>query len=224
MNLNPGEVHIWSAIINESYHKILANAYLSEKEKKKGESFEYDIDAYLYLVKHNLLRIILGRYLKCDPTDICFKNNTYGKPSIAYPHTSIQFNISTSSNRFVAAFCLHHKIGVDIELIRHIENINQLTTNYYTINEAAWIYSHPESMLEKLFFSIWTQKEAIVKAIGKGLSLEFNTFDILSASPIFFEDDQWNIISLAIFDDCATAIAINSPTVNISYYNADQLL
>lgn len=224
MNLNPGEVHIWLAAIDERYNKLLTNSYLSENEKEREGKFAYDIDSFIFSVKHCLLRIILGRYLLCHPSEIRFKNNHYQKPAIAYPSTSIQFNISISSNRFVAAFSQHNAIGVDIEQIRQIENIKRLTKDYFTPNEADWVYSHLDSMLETAFFSIWTKKEAIVKATGQGLNIQLNTFDVLSKNPITLIGDDWHLIPLNIFDDCATALAINNPNTKLSFYNAVALL
>lgn len=224
MNLNPEEVHIWSAAIDERFDKLLTNSFLSENEKVRGGKFSYDIDSFVYSVRHNLLRIILGRYLKYPPAEIKFKNTPYQKPYIVYPITSMQFNISISSNRFVAAFCQQHSIGVDIELIRKIGNISQLTEDYFTPNEASWINTYPESMLETVFFSIWSKKEAIVKATGQGLNIQLNTFDILSKSPITLSGDNWYLNPIPIFDDCVSAIAFNSPTSRLSYYNCLDLI
>jgi 4'-phosphopantetheinyl transferase len=224
MNLSPGEVHIWSAAIDERFNKLSINTYLSENEKERGRRFSYDIDSYFFSVRHCLLRIILGHYLQCPPAEIRFINNHYQKPTIVYPDTSIQFNTSVSSNRFVAAFCQHQSIGVDIEQIRQIENINQLSKDYFTPNEAAWVYTHSESMLETAFFSIWSKKEAFVKATGQGLNIHLNTFDILSKKHITFNGNDWHLSPIPIFDDCAAAIAINSPTSRLSYYNCLDLI
>jgi 4'-phosphopantetheinyl transferase len=224
MNLNPHDVHIWSATIDEKYHTLLTNSYLSDDEKERGERFLYDIDAYIYIVKHNLLRIILGRYLNCNPKEILYKYNLYQKPYILHPSINIQFNISSSSNRFIAAFCLHQAVGVDVELIRKIENIKQLTSDYFTVNEAGSVIIHSDFMLETEFFNIWSMKEALIKAIGKGLAMDINTFDILSMNPITFNGQQWYITRLNIFDDCTTALAINHPSIKLKYFNTDDLL
>jgi 4'-phosphopantetheinyl transferase len=224
MNLNPDEVHIWSAFIDERYNKLLTNLYLSEKEKRRAEKFSYDIDSFIFTVRHNLLPIILGHYLNCHPAEIKFKNNRFQKPHIDYPITSIQFNISASSNRFVAAFTQHHTIGIDVEQIRQIKTINQLIADYFTINEANWVYNHPESMQERAFFSIWTKKEALVKAIGQGLSIRPNMFDVLSDNLISFCNEKWELLPLNIFENCFATIAINSPTVKLCYYNTDELI
>jgi 4'-phosphopantetheinyl transferase len=224
MILNPGEIHIWSTTIDERYGMLLAQSFLSVNEKKNAARFAYDIDTYLFSIRHNLLRLILGNYLNCDPAKIKFNSNHYQKPHIAHPNTFIQFNISVSSNRFVAAFCQQHTIGVDIELIRQIDEMPQLINDYFTKEEREWVTSHPEKMRTSAFFQIWSRKEALVKAIGKGLNIELNKIDILAEETIVNGDSFWHLNTLNLFDDCIGAVAINNSNIKLSFYNTSDLL
>lgn len=224
MKLNPGEIHIWSAAIDERFDTLLNHSFLSVNEKRKAGRFAYDIDSFLYSVRHNLLRIILGRYLKYNPIDLKFNSNHYQKPHIFSPKTTIEYNISISSNRFVAAFCHRHSIGVDVEIIRNLKGLNQMLSEYFTIHEADWIFNHPENKIETAFFNIWAQKEALVKAIGKGLDIELNRFNVLSNKPFVYGNNEWHITPLTLFDDCSAALAVNNPDSIISYFNAADLL
>ena len=224
MILNPGEIHIWPTTIDERYGKMLAQSYLSINEKRNAARYAYDIDTYLFSVRHNLLRIILGDYLNCDPAKIRFNSNHYQKPHIAHPNTLIQFNISSSSNRFVAAFCQHHTIGVDIEHIRQIEDIPQMINDYCTNEESDWLNSQPENLRISSFFQIWSRKEALVKAIGKGLNIELNKINVLSDETIVNGESMWYLKTLNLFDDCTGAIAVNNSKVTLSFYNTSDLL
>jgi 4'-phosphopantetheinyl transferase len=224
MKLNPGEIHIWSTIIDERYAKFLSNSFLSVNEKKHAARFTNDIDAFLYSVRHNLLRIILSNYLDCDPLKIKFNSNYYQKLHVAYPNTNIRYNISSSSNRFVAAFCQYNIIGIDIELIRHIEDISQLSKDYFTDQESTWINSQSKSMIDAAFFEICSKKESLFKAIGKSLNSELNTIDVLSDKPIVYGVNEWHISALKLFDDCAGAIAHNSTNTKFSFYDTGILL
>lgn len=224
MKIEPGEVHIWSAAINENYYKLLNDSYLSENEKKRTEQFSNDIDAFLFAVRHNLLRLILSGYLKCNPSEIRFGANPFNKPFIAFPKTPLQFNISVTSNRFIATLSMRHPIGIDLELIIQIKDIDQLIADYFTKNESDWIYNHSGDETIPAFFSLWTKKEALVKAIGQGLSIPLNKFEVLSVNPVAFGSNEWYIKPLNIYDDCSAAIAINSPTGKLSYFDALTLL
>ena len=224
MNLNPGEIHIWSATIDERYEKLLANSYLSVNENRNAKKFSYDIDNFLFSIRHNLLRIILGEYLNCHPSKLKFNSNHYQKPHITHPKTNIQFNISACANRFVAVFCQRHSIGIDIELIRKIDDIKQMTSDYFTSNEIVWVFSHNTLMLETAFFNIWSKKEALAKAIGKGLSIGINQFDILSGYPILYGGNEWHITPLTLFEDSTSAIAVNNNSKHLTYFNAENLI
>ena len=224
MILNPGEIHIWSTTIDERYGKLLAQSFLSVNEKRNAARFAFDIDTYLFSIRHNLLRIILGDYLNCHPAKIKFNSNHYQKPHIAHPNTLIQFNISASSNRFVAVFCQHHTIGVDIELIRPIDDIPQMITDYLTDEESDWLNSQPENLKTHSFFQLWSRKEALVKAIGKGLNIDLRKINVLSDETIVNGESFWYLKTLNLFEDCAGAIAVNNAKVNLSFYNTTDLL
>lgn len=224
MILEPGEIHIWSATIDERYEKLLTNSFLSINEKRNAARFTYDIDTYLYSVRHNLLRIIIGYYHNCHPSKIKFNSNHYLKPHIVHPNTNIQFNISASSNRFVAAFCQLQTIGVDIELIRQIDDIPQLINDYFTKEESDWVNAQTSDKMSSAFFQIWSKKEALIKAIGKGLNIELNKIDVRSDTAIVNGERMWHLIPLSIFDDCAGAIAINNSNVIPSFFNTIDLL
>lgn len=223
MKLQAGEVHIWSVTLNEDYYQLLLHSYLSEGENVRAKQFANDIDAFLFSARHKLLRIILGGYLNCNPNEIEFKIDAYQKPYIYFPTTEIQFNVSKTSNRFVAAVCLKHCIGVDIELTKEVRNIHQLIADYFTNKESDWIYAQPQASLESAFFGLWTKKEALVKGIGQGLSISINKLDVLSANPIVFGSELWYITPLFLFDDCNAALAINTSNVRLNYFYAMKL-
>jgi 4'-phosphopantetheinyl transferase len=224
MILNPGEIHIWSTTIDESYGKLLSQSFLSVNEKRNAARYAYDIDTYLFSIRHNMLRIILGDYLNCDPSKIKFNSNHYQKPHIAHPNTLIQFNISASSNRFVAAFCLQHTIGVDIELIRPIDEIPQLINDYFTSDESDWVNAQPVDKMFSAFFQIWSRKEALVKAMGKGLNIELKKVDVLSNTSIVKGESLWYLMSLNLFEDCKATLALNNSIPTIIYQNINMLL
>jgi len=124
----------------------------------------------------------------------------------------------------VAAFCQHNTIGVDLELIRQIDDMPQLINDYCTKEESDWINSQPDDLIKPAFFQIWSKKEALVKAIGKGLNMDLKKIDVLSNTTIVNGEKIWHLIPINIFDDCAGAIAINNSTVNLSFFNTSALL
>lgn len=107
----------------------------------------------------------------------------YEKPYI--PNQDF-FNISHSGD-FVVFVKSKSIIGVDIEKVndRHLD----VAKRVFTEKELLWMNENP---VER-FFILWTQKEAVVKAVGKGLSLAPESFDVMpfqDNKPINIENVQ----------------------------------
>ena len=91
--------------------------------------------------------------------------DTYGRPEIDAP---IDFNISHTDGRVIAALTDAPKIGIDIERIRSIDP--KEFYRVFTDEEVVYIGSGDNYQLR--FFEIWTKKEAVMKADGRGFYLD----------------------------------------------------
>lgn len=90
----------------------------------------------------------------------------HGKPSLSqYPE--IHFNISHSDG-IAAAMTSECECGIDCERIREFSP--RIMKRCFSETERAAVESAPESERELMFFSLWTLKEAYVKALGAGLT------------------------------------------------------
>jgi phosphopantetheinyl transferase len=76
-----------------------------------------------------------------------------------------RFNVSHTGDMFVAAIARDVDVGVDIES-RHrpLGNVTALANRWLHPAEANVVGANPELFLDK-----WTQKEAVVKASGRGV-------------------------------------------------------
>lgn len=118
-------------------------------------------DRYRILIGKVLLSILLTKYTDFTLNDIQYTQ--YKKPYIA--DSMIDFNISHSGKYTIVAFTLENKIGIDIEYIKeiHLENFKTVLLE----NEFNMIINSQHKM--KTFFTLWTLKEATLKAEGIGL-------------------------------------------------------
>jgi 4'-phosphopantetheinyl transferase len=120
-----------------------------------------------------------------------------GKPFLVN-EPSLFFNISNSHEICVYAFSRDSEVGVDIEKIRNLPDLDQLIEKNLTTREKAYFQKNPDHMLS-LFFQFWTCKESYLKAIGEGMRLspeniEFSLEDggIRLRSVTFgFEEADW---------------------------------
>ncbi|GAA4278242.1 4'-phosphopantetheinyl transferase family protein [Aquimarina mytili] len=135
-----------------------------------------------------------------------FLKDSYGKPYIK--DCKMNFNISHSGNTVVCIFS-KEPIGIDVEEAKDIEYT--LFENVFTDQEMKEISSVGLSK----FYEYWTKKEAIIKAIGKGMSIPLLDIEVKGDHSIY-DGIKWNIKSLKLNNmNCAIASKYNTNNVNL---------
>ena len=94
----------------------------------------------------------------------------YGKPYFA--HESTQFNLTHSGDIALLATsaCM---VGADVEKCTQ-ENLS-LAKKVFTAREREWMKQDPVARFTRL----WTLKESVMKALGKGMQLAPESFEVL---------------------------------------------
>ena len=123
-------------------------------------------------------REILAQALDIHPEQLAFDQTEDGKPYLK--DHAISFNISHSHNAFVLVWCQGHlSIGVDIEDKNRDFPAESLAKRYFHPTEYdAW--KNPDSSSQSShnqWLTIWTRKEAILKAHGMGIRIDLNSFN-----------------------------------------------
>ena len=91
----------------------------------------------------------------------------------------IHFNMAHSGSLALYAVTVDCEIGVDVEELRDIPEIEQVASRYFSKPEAAQLLSiSPKLAVREAFFRCWTRKEAYIKAIGDGLYLPLDQFQV----------------------------------------------
>jgi 4'-phosphopantetheinyl transferase len=91
---------------------------------------------------------------------------------------TFRFNSADSNELALFAFTRNREIGVDIEYIRTISEIEKMALGTFSPNEnSEFRFLSADEKLEG-FFNCWTRKEAFIKAIGEGLYYELDKFDV----------------------------------------------
>ncbi len=179
--LHNNDVHIWKASLNVNSDKITTlKSILSNDEIDKADRFVFGRDQRRFIVARGLLRIILGRYLMVKPKKIKFIYNDYGKPALSYKFhkRKLHFNISHSNELVVFAITNKGRIGIDIENVHSMKDIEQIIERFFSIEEQEEFKTLPKYCQEQVFFKCWTRKEAFIKACGQGLTLPLNKFTV----------------------------------------------
>jgi len=152
-----------------------AAALLSEDEKARSARLVSDLHRRRFAAGRARLRLLLGQHLGLEPAALSFSLNPYGKPSLVQA-PSFHFSLSHSEDEAMLAVSDTLVVGADVERVRAVDHLD-LAYRYFHADEAAAIAAHarPEDQ-RRAFFRIWTLKEAVVKALGLGLSIPLDGF------------------------------------------------
>ena len=165
-----GDIHIWTVPIDVPESQVeYFQSVLTPEEKSKASFFKFEPSQHSYLVTKAVLRILLSGYLNIRPVDIVLGAHKKGKPYLVHD-ASIFFNLSNSHDLCVYAFSRDAEVGIDIEKIRDLPDIDQLIAKNLTSREKKYFQKDPVNKLTK-FFRFWTFKESFLKAIGEGMRL-----------------------------------------------------
>jgi 4'-phosphopantetheinyl transferase len=167
------DVHIWFSPVdpNEATHY---QKMLSEPEISRAKRFATKELHDKYVVQQGILRDILSRYLNRDGAKVEFTTLEYGKPGIVgadHKQGGLAFNLSHTRGQLIAALAIDTQIGVDIEYHNPSTDWKGISESYFTKVENEWLMDLPEEEGFKAFYDIWTMKEAVMKADGRGLNL-----------------------------------------------------
>jgi phosphopantetheinyl transferase len=143
--------------------------YLNHEERTKCKRFRFQKDRDSYLVVHGLLKLILGKYLEMQARDVQLEYNSFGKPLLSGHDPNIFFNLSHSSDLSALVFDLSNPAGIDIERMNPDFDFHKITRNFFSRDEHGFIHAEREQSMAR-FYEIWTRKEAILKAVGVGIS------------------------------------------------------
>lgn len=181
LRLTRDVVHVWLAHVG-IYSSAIGNIspVLSDDEQAKAAKFYFERDRRRYAAAHSILRILLGRYLDCDPLAIRLRTNSHGKPAIDTPRQvqTLTFNLSHSHELALFAFTCSREIGVDVEYMRSNIEYEQLAHHSFSPNEQQTLHDLLDGEKSQGFFNAWTRKEAYIKARGLGLYLPLHLFDV----------------------------------------------
>ena len=184
LKLTSEEIHVWCAALDQPVSRFQRlTQILSTDERMRAERFHFEQGKKSFIVRHGILRTILGFYLGAEPSRLQFCYAKNGKPMLAetFGKGKICFSLSHSDGLALYAFTRDREIGVDIEQIREIPEMDQIAERFFSVRETVLLRRVAESKKKEAFFNCWTRKEAFVKAIGEGLSCPLDKFDVALA-------------------------------------------
>lgn len=117
------------------------------------------------------MRVVLGGYLRHPAECLDFEIGDAGKPRLR-GRQGLYFNLSHSGEAMALAISREVEVGVDIEAIRDVRDVEGLAESFFTETEWVALPAEGDSRRAAEICGIWTIKEACAKAVGQGLLLD----------------------------------------------------
>jgi phosphopantetheinyl transferase len=210
--LGPADIVLWLATVFPSRdiaageHDTLsveqAAKVLDAEETDRMARFLHIEDRISYLAAHAGARLLLGRLVDRPADTLRFEPSAHGKPVLVGGPAHLDFSLSHARGAVaVAAACM--PIGVDIEPLREIADMDSISEILLATEERKVLRNAPVALRPRLFLRYWTLKEAVLKAAAVGFTIPPNAVIIdvgpspavLSVPDALGSAVQWRLIA-----------------------------
>ncbi|WP_371791670.1 4'-phosphopantetheinyl transferase superfamily protein [Streptomyces sp. NBC_01471] len=117
---------------------------------------------------HTLLVRTAARMLDVPLPEIWLEHEPGGRPLLGGAGKSLQVSVAHARGALAVALTTAAPVGVDVEVVRGLR-AEALARTWLHPSEEVWIAALPEADRSAAFLWLWTQKEAVGKALGLGL-------------------------------------------------------
>jgi 4'-phosphopantetheinyl transferase len=181
LHFEPGELHVWRAL-EDDYPASLPFLYslLAPDEKAHADEFRFDPDRHRFIFCRGVLRHLLARYTGKPAAAIEFTFGPFGKPALAGSQPPF-FNLSHTRGISLFAFSMTMPVGIDVEAIDTQRDWSATARRFFHPAEWAFVESQPNPARNAAAYTIWTRKEACLKATGDGVGGGLETFEVVPA-------------------------------------------
>ena len=141
---------------------------LSEEERAKAADIANPAVRARFELGRGLRRKMLSEATGCLATGLTFAESGEGKPR-ALNAAGWDFNVSHSGD-YVAVAVGRDQVGVDLEQIRPVREMESIVERYFHPDEAAAWRAVAPGLRKEAFFVLWSAREASMKCVGLGLA------------------------------------------------------
>jgi 4'-phosphopantetheinyl transferase len=219
--ISANEAHVWLIPLSGEESRDPSDFRpLSEDEVQRARRFHFERDRFRFIAARAAMRNILAQYLGTAPEELTFCYNPKGKPELAadFRKPALEFNLSHSRDFALLALARHSRVGADIEFIDSERATRDIATRFFSPAEITRLETLPAATRVGAFFECWTRKEAYVKALGAGLSIPLDSFDVafgpgvppalLRLADSFDEASPWSLYDIVAPPGYAAAVAV----------------
>lgn len=172
------EVEVWTVTLaaSEAVTARLCEV-LAPEERERAARFRFERLRERYILTRATLRHLLAPWVGGPPEDVAIAYGVGGKPFVRGAEP-LHFNVSHSFDLAVFAIGWGCDLGVDVEQVRPLKDLDALAAHYFCPEENDDLLSLAPEARVPAFFRCWTRKEAYVKALGDGLGVALDSFRV----------------------------------------------
>ena len=166
------------------------SAHLGDDERERAGRFRRSRDRDRFVAGRGLLRELLGRTLGTTPRTVPLATGPNGKPRLGGAvDGSPTFGVSHSEHLLAISIRIDGRdpVGVDTELVDPVEAVSEVAERVFLPDEAARVVAAAAEGDWRAFHRYWTAKEAVLKALGTGFSLDPRALRIRTTGGDTFE-------------------------------------
>ena len=227
--LSPQHIEVFLFPILE-WRKDIAvlHAFLSHDECQRAERFKLEQKRQQYIITRGCLRQCLSNLTGIAPKDCVFEYLKYGKPvwSKQQRYSDLSFNISHTHSLALIAISRQHSLGIDIEKIQNIKDPQPLVSRYFSPSEQIAFNQIAVADKARAFCTIWTRKEAFIKAIGEGIAYGLDNFDVsadadMQVTEIKLHKPQsiiWTAYDLPVNEGYTACLVSNADNIAVRFW------
>ncbi len=155
---------------------------LSTEERAVASAFRQPGDATRSAATRAALRQVLAAQLGRPAESLAFTRSERGRPALAKPGLPpLDFNVAHSGDHALIVWSRRRRVGVDIEVLRPDWDWRPLGRMVLGAEDVRRIDAAPDDQQRAaLFYAVWTAKEALLKAEGRGITAGLDGFSVLS--------------------------------------------
>jgi 4'-phosphopantetheinyl transferase len=211
-NISLDEIHIFKILVADHYQSIkkLIPEILSDSEIEKANRIFSLTDKERYLASKYFLRTILSQWVDATPNQVDFITHEHKKPTVK----GVEFNISHTGEYIVIAVS-PEVIGIDLEYINQSFDFGSLLDITFIKEEIEFIGNEPIDSAK--FYTLWTRKEAVLKASGEGASNNLHLIACL-AKTVSRRNTTFSLNSFLIENNYVVSTAVTLKAINVNYW------
>lgn len=206
LRLADGDVDLWRIDL-----EVEADAsVLDAAERERAMRFRHARDRLRYIAAHVSMRTILARYLAIAPERLRFAADGVGGKLKLATARAPAFNLAHSGDLALLGVAAVAFLGIDIEALRPMADLRELARTHFTRHEYRQVMREG-AVVPESFFTVWTRKEAVVKATGTGLVGDLRGIEVGAAHGplcVHLGDEVVEVESFVVAPGFAAALAL----------------